>query len=185
MGRIGYFVNADNAGASEDRAARPRPARARADVLLPRQPGDLLRRRAGLHRHRRRPGGAADHVRQPGAGVSGRRSARHHQHPRAGQLRPRPSAVHAGSGSWPRWPSNHPALRNGAHQHRYASTDGGHLRLLADPARPAARVRGRPEQQRAGTDRGHPDLRGATATSSAVYGGNRQVKRSEAAGACG
>ena len=52
MGRIGYFVNADNAGASRGRAARARPARPRADVLLPRQPGGLLRRRAGLHRHR-------------------------------------------------------------------------------------------------------------------------------------
>ena len=33
------------------RAARARPARPRADVLLARQPGRLLRRRAGLHRH--------------------------------------------------------------------------------------------------------------------------------------
>ena len=66
MGRIGYFVNADNVGASRERTGGARPARTRADVLLPRQPGDLLRRRAGVHRHRRRPGGAADHVRQPG-----------------------------------------------------------------------------------------------------------------------
>ena len=29
----------------------------------------------------------------------------------------------------------HPALRNGAHQHRYASDEAGHLRLLADPGR--------------------------------------------------
>ena len=47
--------------------ARPsccaRRARARADVLLARQPGRLLRRRAGLHRRRRRPGRPAGHVR--------------------------------------------------------------------------------------------------------------------------
>ena len=49
-------------GGGRGRAAAARPARARAHVLLARQPGRLLRRRAGLHRQRRRPGRAAGHV---------------------------------------------------------------------------------------------------------------------------
>ena len=49
-------------GRERGRAAAPRPARARAHVLLARQPGHLLRRRAGLHRRGRRPGRAAGHV---------------------------------------------------------------------------------------------------------------------------
>ena len=57
------------------RAARPRPAGARADVPLPRQPGRLLRRRAGLHRRRRRPGRAPGHVPEPGRDVQRRRPA--------------------------------------------------------------------------------------------------------------
>ncbi len=48
------------------RAVAPGRARPRAHVLLPRQPGRLLRRRAGLHRcQRRRPERPADDVRQP------------------------------------------------------------------------------------------------------------------------
>ena len=81
MGRIGCFVKADNPGAGDAELARPRPARPRADVLLARQPGRLLRRRAGLHRHRRRPGRPADDVRQPGAGLPRRRPARHRRAP--------------------------------------------------------------------------------------------------------
>ena len=81
MGRIGYFVQADNPGAGDAELAAARPAGARADVLLARQPGRLLRRRAGLHRHRRRPGRPADDVRQPGAGVPRRRPARHRRAP--------------------------------------------------------------------------------------------------------
>ena len=71
MGRIGYFLSTDNPGAADAELLAPRPARARADVLLPRQPGRLLRRRAGLHRQRRRPGRPADDVRQPGPGLPG------------------------------------------------------------------------------------------------------------------
>ena len=62
------FVRNANPGATRGRAAAARPARARAHVLLARQPGRLLRRRAGLHRQRRRPGRAAGHV--PVAGRS-------------------------------------------------------------------------------------------------------------------
>ena len=63
MGRIGRFLKADNAGGRRRRAARPRPAGPRAHVLLAGQPGRLLRRRAGLHRRRRRPARPADDVR--------------------------------------------------------------------------------------------------------------------------
>ena len=75
------------------RAARARPARPRADVPLAWQPGRLLRRRAGLHRHRRRPARAADDVREPGAGVPGRHPDRHRPHRRRRQLRHRPPAL--------------------------------------------------------------------------------------------
>ena len=60
----------------------------------------------------------------------------------------------------------HPALRNGAHQDRYASDRGRHLRLLAAASQPAAGVRGGAEQQRVGEDRGHPHLCRATGPSS-------------------
>ena len=48
------------------RPGGPRRTRAPIDVLLARQSGRLLRRRAGLRRYRRRPGLPAVHVRQPG-----------------------------------------------------------------------------------------------------------------------
>ena len=65
MGHIGMFVRDDNPGADEVRAAPARHAGARAHVLLARQPGRLLRRRAGLHGRRQRPGRAPGHVPQP------------------------------------------------------------------------------------------------------------------------
>ena len=55
--------------ARRSRAARARQARARADVLLARQPRRLLRRRAGLHGRRQRPGGAPGHVPEQGPRV--------------------------------------------------------------------------------------------------------------------
>ena len=125
MGRIGYFVNADNAGAPEDELRRPGPARPRADVLLPRQPGRLLRRRAGLHRHGWRPGGPADDVRQPGRRSTStttcsapttptRRTTSIPTHPLYQQISDLAQLT-----------KEHPALRNGAHQHRYASDAAG------------------------------------------------------------
>jgi hypothetical protein len=59
MGRIGSSSSRQRRRRRR-RAARARPARARADVLLARQPGRLLRRRAGLHRRRRRPAARQD-----------------------------------------------------------------------------------------------------------------------------
>ena len=55
-----------NGGAADaELLARDRLAHA-ADVPLARQPGHLLRRRAGLHRRRRRPERAPGHVHEPG-----------------------------------------------------------------------------------------------------------------------
>ena len=66
MGRIGTFLKQDNPKADRRRAAAEGPARQRADVPQPRQPGRLLRRRAGLHRRGRRQGRPPDHVRLAG-----------------------------------------------------------------------------------------------------------------------
>ena len=69
MGRIGYFVSADNVGAPEDELLK-RDQLAHELMYFSRgNPGRLLRRRAGLHRHRRGSGGPADHVRQSGDGL--------------------------------------------------------------------------------------------------------------------
>ena len=61
MGRIGRFLDAGQPGRRRRRDAGARPARPRADVLLARHAGRLLRRRAGLHRRRRRQGRAPGH----------------------------------------------------------------------------------------------------------------------------
>ena len=75
------------------RAPGPRPAGPRADVPLARQPGHLLRRRAGLHRRRRRPGRPPGHVPEPGRLLQRRRPDRHRRDHRHRQLRRRPPAV--------------------------------------------------------------------------------------------
>ena len=61
MGRIGSFIAGRRRRPGQPPAARP--ARPRADVPHPRPAGRLLRRRAGLHRPRRRQGRPAGHVR--------------------------------------------------------------------------------------------------------------------------
>ncbi len=53
MGRFGHFLQGRQPGRRRRGAARPRPPGPRADVPLAREPGRLLRRRAGLHRRRR------------------------------------------------------------------------------------------------------------------------------------
>ena len=125
MGRIGYFLNADNKGADDAGARRPGPSRPRAHVLLPRQPDRLLRRRAGLHRQRRRPGGPADDVRQQGPRLPRRRPARHRPAPtRRTTSRPRTRSTSEIS-DLADLTAAHPALRDGAHQMRYASDGPG------------------------------------------------------------
>ena len=63
MGRVGYFLQSTAA------AAAARRARPRADVPHARPAGRLLRRRAGLRRHRRRQERPADAVRDAGRRV--------------------------------------------------------------------------------------------------------------------
>ena len=108
------------------RAARALEARARADVLRPRPAGRLLRRRAGLHRRRRRQGRPRGHVRQRGRRLRRQRPHRHRRDDRptttstattrctrrSDQLRARST-------------SQHPALRSGAQIHRYSSDGPG------------------------------------------------------------
>ena len=104
MGRIGYFVTADNAGADGDRAGGPGPARPRADVLLARQPGDLLRRRAGLHRHRaatRWPGRRCSPARSPTTSTT---TCWAPTAPMRRTTSTPPPALHQDPASSPRWP---------------------------------------------------------------------------------
>ena len=54
--------------------------------------------------------------------------------------------------------SEHPALRNGAHQHRYASDTAGIYAFSRLHRGAAAGVRGGAQQQRVGEDRGDPDI---------------------------
>ena len=61
--------------------------------------------------------------------------------------------------------AEHPALRNGAHQNRYAVGRPGHLRVLPHRRRGPARVRGGAEQQRAAADGGRSHLHRASAPS--------------------
>ena len=139
-------------------APRPRPARPPADVPLPRQPGRLLRRRAGFHRHRRRPARPADDVRQPGAGLHRRRADRLGPHRRRRQLRHRQRDVHLDHRRAGAVTDEHPALRNGAMQVRSASTGPGVFAFsrIDRPAPPG--VRRRAQQQRPGRDQEGVDV---------------------------
>ena len=138
-----YFLAA-TPGAG-DELLRARPARPRADVPHPRPAGRLLRRRAGLHRRRRRQGRPAGHVRQ-------RRSPTYNDddligtdaHDGRRQLRHRRTRSTGTSPTWPscarrtrRWPT---APRS----HRYASSGAGvyaFCRIDADEQRRVPRRR--------------------------------------------
>ena len=133
MGRIGYFVKADNPGAGDaellarDRLAHELMYFSRGNPVV--YYGD----EQGFTGDRRRPGRPADDVRQPGARVPRRRPARHRRAPTrqdnfdtdAPAL---PDDQRAGRSS----PQQHPALRDGAQQIRYASDGPGRLRVLPD-----------------------------------------------------
>ena len=161
MGRIGYFLKQRQPRRLRRRAGRARPARARAHVLLARQPGRLLRRRAGLHRERRRPARPAGHVRQHGRRLAGPRRQRLHRHRRDPGHRTTSTPTTRCTGRSPagRLTRDHPALRDGAQQVRYASDGARRLRLLPDRPHAAARVRRGAEQQRDRADGGGADLR--------------------------
>ncbi len=81
------------AGRGRRRVARPLAAGTRPDVLLPRPARRLLRRRAGLHRRRRRQGRPRGHVRQRGVGLRRQRPHRDRRDHLGRQLRPGPPAV--------------------------------------------------------------------------------------------
>ena len=138
-------------------AGRAAAARARADVLLARQPGRLLRRRAGLRRARRRPVGAPGHVPEPGRGVQRRRPDRHGRDDGRVELRPPAPAV-----PLDRRPGADRRAPSGAARRRapapLVERRAGHLRVLADRPARAARVRRGAQQRRGGAHRRRPDL---------------------------
>ena len=111
MGRIGTFLAGGGTDAGQPAAAGP--ARPRADVPHPRPAGRLLRRRAGLHRRRRRQGRPAGHVRLQDRRLPRRRPARHRPHPRRRQLRHRRTRSTATIAELGRLRKAHPALRDG------------------------------------------------------------------------
>ena len=70
----------------------------------------------------------------------------------------------------------HPALRDGAQQHRYAADGAGvYAFSRIDRERPA-RVRGRAQQQRAAADRADPDLRRHGRRFTKVYGDGARLR---------
>ena len=125
MGRIGYFVNDDNAGASEDELlARDRLAHelmyfSRGNPVI--YYGD----EQGFTGTGGDQAGSADDVRQSGPRIPGRRSARHRQHPRAGQLQSEPSAVRAASSNLPSSPKRIRHCATARTKHRYSSDEAG------------------------------------------------------------
>ena len=154
-------------GRRRRRAAGARPARARADVPLARQPRRLLRRRAGLHRRRRRPGRPPGHVPEPGRLLQRRRPDRHGRDDGAGELRPvasavprdrRPGAAHAAPSGAARRRADQPLVLLGAR----------HLRVLARGPPAAARVPRGGEQLGVGADRERPDVHVAHLVRAAV-----------------
>ncbi len=158
------------------RAAGPRPARAHADVLRPRHAGRLLRRRAGLHRRRRRQGRPPGHVPQPGRLVQRRRPDRHRRAPppTTTSTQTHPLYQHlAGAGRRSR--EAHPALRTAPQMHRYA--DRRRRASTPSPASTAAEgveyvVALNNADDRA--DRGDPDLLGAACGFTGRLAGRRR-----------
>ena len=194
-GRIGMFIR----NANPRRDARPScsqrdRARARAHVLLARQPGRLLRRRAGLHRQRRRPGRAAGHV-----PVAGRRSTTTSTTPTS-PATTAPARTTTSAPTRRRWTTTstrrtrstassrrsraltrrNPALRNGAQQHRFSSSGRGRVRVLAHRPLAPARVRRRAQQLRDGPRRRRSRPTCADSGWEKVYGDGPQRLRSGA-----
>ena len=176
MGRIGSFVAGRQPRRRRRRVAGPRPARARADVLLPRQPG-----RSTTATSRASPAPAA--TRTPGRRCSPagcpststttcsaptpptRRTTSSPRHP-----------LYRAIGDLAALTRQHPALRNGAHQHRYADR-----RRPASTRSPGSTAGSQREyvvalnNSEQAADRGDPDLRspGGTSSGSTATGADR------------
>ena len=128
MGRVGAMLLAGGGHRRQTCLDRDRLANV-ADVPHPRQPGRLLRRRAGLHRtdeRLRRQARPPGHVRHADADLPGRRHHRQRQ-PRRAPARTTTRRARSTSRSRrsPRCVQAHPALADGAQVHRYASDAAG------------------------------------------------------------
>ena len=134
-------------GRDRRRAARARRACALADVSRAWPPRRLLRRRAGLHRRRRRQGRTAGHVPEPGGLVQRRRPDRDGRDHGRLELRPDASAL-PGARRPGRATGRPPCPARGRADPSLRDRRPRRLRLLADPARRADRVRRRAQQHR-------------------------------------
>ena len=113
----------DNPKATDAELLRARQARQRADVPRPRQPGRLLRRRAGLHRLRRRQGRPADRCsppRSPTTSTTTRLGTDRTARRATPTTRARRSTRTIAALSELR--KDNPALRDGVQTERYAAT---------------------------------------------------------------
>ena len=154
------------------RPARARRARPRADVPHPRPAGRLLRRRAGLHRRRRRQGRAAGHVRQPGrrATTTTPLMTGTPRQPRTATTPTRPlyQQIVAALRSCGRPTRRSPTARRSTGTPR----DGaGIFAVQPDRRRRAGRVRRRRQQRDHGQDGHLRHLQRRTARSRPIYGG--------------
>ena len=158
------------------RAAAPRRARARADVPHPRPAGRLLRRRAGLHRRRRRQGRPAGHVRQQGRVLQRRRPDRHPGHDGHAELPARAPALphHRRAGRAARGPPR-PGRRRPAAPLRQQRRRG--LRVQPHRGRREPRVRRRRQQRDDREDGVVRDPRGERRVPAGVAGHPRDAAR--------
>ena len=87
--------------------------------------GRLLRRRAGLHRRRRRQGRTAGHDAEPGRLLQRRRPDRHDRDHGRRELRRDATRCTSSSAISPTCKADHPALRSGAQVQRYSTNAAG------------------------------------------------------------
>ena len=143
------------AGATGDDLLAAGRAGQRADVPHPRPAGRLLRRRAGLHRRRRRQGRPAGHVRQPGRATTTTTTVIGTDTPRAASDRYDTShPLYQQIAALSALRKANPALADGAQIHRYAARRRRHLRVQPDRRPRPGRVPRR-RQQRHHREDGH------------------------------